>query len=246
MESTGPSNTTFKCVEDLSSPVNTASREPGHKFLALRPEAVSVLPTAAEMRLRRENSRTGPIDQDKIQAAVRLILEAIGENPDREGLVETPDRVARMWAELAVGQSLDPADQISCEFFEETSGLVIVKDISFSSTCEHHLLPFSGRAHIAYLPREGRITGLSKLARVVEIAAKRLQVQERLTAQVAQAMVDKLDPLGVLVMIEAEHSCMSLRGIKKAGSSTITVDSRGCYKENDHLRAEILNLLSRQ
>ncbi|MBS1990707.1 MAG: GTP cyclohydrolase I FolE [Cyanobacteria bacterium SZAS LIN-3] len=189
----------------------------------------------------------GPVEVDrkKIESAVRLILEAIGEDPDREGLLETPDRVARMWTELAAGQVADPADQISCEFFESSAGVVLVKDIGFSSTCEHHLLPFVGQAHIAYLPREGRITGLSKLARVVDIAAARLQVQERLTAQISQALVDKLDPLGVIVMVQAEHTCMTVRGIKKPGSSTVTIDSRGCYKEDAALRAEILNLLSR-
>jgi len=205
-----------------------------------------------EKDLRAEDAKKGApltgakkeIDRAKIESAVRLILEAIGENPDRQGLLDTPDRVARMWAELAAGHLEDAADQISCEFYESGSGVVIVKDIAFSSTCEHHLLPFMGRAHVAYLPREGRITGLSKLARVVEVAASRLQVQERLTAQIAQALVDKLDPLGVLVLVQAEHSCMTARGIKKAGSSTVTIDSRGCYKENDLLRAELLNLLN--
>jgi len=189
---------------------------------------------------------TAGIDQEKIETAVRLILEAIGEDPEREGLQETPGRVARMWTELAAGHEVDAAEQISCEFYESDAGVVMVKDIGFSSTCEHHLLPFKGEAHIAYLPREGRITGLSKLARVVEVAAARLQVQERLTAQIAQALVDKLDPIGVLVMVQAEHTCMSARGVKKDGSSTVTVDSRGCYRENDLLRSEILNLLSRR
>jgi GTP cyclohydrolase I len=184
------------------------------------------------------------VDQKKIETAVRLILEAIGEDPGREGLLETPSRVARMWTELSCGLNVDPASQITCQFYEETSAAILVRDIDFSSTCEHHMLPFSGKVHIAYLPRDGRITGLSKLARVVEVASKRLQVQERLTAQVAQALIDKLDPLGVLVMIRAEHSCMTVRGIKKSGSSTVTLDSRGCYKENDTLRAEIVNLLS--
>jgi GTP cyclohydrolase I len=191
----------------------------------------------------RERGTAKVIDQQKIAEGVRLILEAIGENPEREGLLETPNRVARMWTELASGLNVDPASQITCQFYENSSGVVLVKDIYFSSTCEHHLLPFSGQAHIAYLPREGRITGLSKLARVVEVASQRLQVQERLTAQIAQALVDTLDPLGVLVMLQAEHSCMTLRGIKKPGSSTITVESRGCYKENDAGRAEILSLL---
>jgi GTP cyclohydrolase I len=185
------------------------------------------------------------IDQKKIQAGVRLILEGMGEDPEREGLLETPYRVSRMWDELSAGLEIDPASEITCLFNEDTNGVVLVRDIDFSSTCEHHMLPFSGRAHIAYLPRVGVITGLSKLARVVEVASKRLQVQERLTVQVAQALVDRLDPLGVLVMLQAEHTCMTVRGIKKPGSSTVTIDSRGCYKENDALRAEILSLLSR-
>jgi GTP cyclohydrolase I len=192
----------------------------------------------------RDTDKPKVVDQNKIATGVRLILEAIGEDPERQGLLETPYRVARMWSELACGLDIDPASQITCQFHENTSGVIIVRDIGFSSTCEHHLLPFTGQAHIAYLPREGRITGLSKLARVVETASRRLQVQERLTAQVAQALVDKLDPLGVLVMIRAEHTCMTLRGIKKPGSSTVTLESRGCYKENDTLRAEILNLLN--
>jgi GTP cyclohydrolase I len=196
-------------------------------------------------RILRKPAEAKSVNQQKIRQAVSLILEAIGEDPRREGLLETPDRVARMWLELASGHDLDPAEEISCEFIEPESGVVIVKDISFSSTCEHHLLPFSGTAHIAYLPRAGRITGLSKLARVVDRAAKRLQVQERLTAQIAQALLDKLDPVGVLVMVEAEHSCMSMRGIKKPGARTITIDSRGCYRDDVQLRSELLGLLNR-
>lgn len=185
------------------------------------------------------------IDKDKIRGAVRQILEAIGEDPDREGLLETPDRVARMFAELTAGTGVTPESQITCEFLEEKAGLVLVRDINFSSTCEHHMLPFTGVAHVAYLPRQGRITGLSKLARVVEIASKRLQVQERLNAQIADAIQDTLDPLGVFVMIEAVHSCMVLRGIKKPGSKTITMDARGVYRDDKDSRNELLTLLSR-
>lgn len=181
-----------------------------------------------------------------MQEGVALILRAMGEDVEREGLLDTPDRVARMFTELTSGLKEDPADQITCEFHEENAGLVLVKDISFNSTCEHHLLPFHGLAHIAYLPKNGRITGLSKLARVVEVASKRLQVQERLTTQVAQALVDKLDPLGVYVVIEAEHSCMALRGIRKPGSSTITTDARGIYKDDVALRAELNSLIRLQ
>lgn len=196
-------------------------------------------------------SRLAPASEGKTAAerarlmeeGVSMILRAIGEDVHREGLLDTPARVARMFTELTSGLNEDPAEQISCEFLEESAGLVLVKDISFNSTCEHHLLPFHGLAHIAYLPKAGRITGLSKLARVVEVASKRLQVQERLTAQVAQAIVDKLDPLGVYVVIEAEHSCMAMRGIRKPGSSTITTDARGIYKEDGALRAELNSLM---
>lgn len=183
------------------------------------------------------------VNFDLLEQGVKMILRAIGEDLDREGLQQTPNRVARMMAELTSSINLDPADQITCEFYEESAGLVLVKDLIFNSTCEHHLLPFHGLVHVAYLPREGRITGLSKLARVVEIASRRLQVQERLTAQVAQAIQDKLDPLGVFVLIEAEHSCVSLRGIKKPGSKTITSDARGVYKKDASLRAELITLI---
>ena len=185
------------------------------------------------------------VNLDLLEQGVRMILRAIGEDIEREGLQQTPNRVARMMAELTSSIDLDPADQITCEFFEESAGLVLVKDLTFNSTCEHHLLPFHGLVHVAYLPREGRITGLSKLARVVEIASRRLQVQERLTAQIAQAIEDKLEPLGVFVMIEAEHSCMSLRGIKKPGSKTITTDARGLYKKDASSRAELLTLIGK-
>ncbi|MBK7747132.1 MAG: GTP cyclohydrolase I FolE [Candidatus Obscuribacter sp.] len=192
-----------------------------------------------------EGTTTRTFDRAKIRQAVRQILEAIGEDPDREGLLETPDRVARMYFELTSGMDTSIASQISCEFLEEKAGLVLVRDINFASTCEHHMLPFTGVAHVAYLPREGRITGLSKLARVVEVASKRLQVQERLTAQIADAIEDTLNPLGVFVMVEATHSCMVLRGIKKPGSKTITMDSRGVYLDDKDSRNELLTLLSR-
>lgn len=192
-----------------------------------------------------QNTAVRQFDRAKIRQAVRQILEAIGEDPDREGLLETPDRVARMYSELTSGMDTSIASQISCEFLEEKAGLVLVRDINFASTCEHHMLPFTGVAHVAYLPREGRITGLSKLARVVEVASKRLQVQERLTAQIADAIEDTLDPLGVFVMVEATHSCMVLRGIKKPGSKTITMDSRGVYLDDKDSRNELLTLLSR-
>lgn len=177
--------------------------------------------------------------------AVRNVLAALGEDVESEGLLETPERVARMLREFTSSRHLSPGDEITCEFHERDAGLVLVKDILFNSTCEHHLLPFHGVAHIAYLPREGRITGLSKLARVVETASKRLQVQERMTRQIAQALCERLDPLGVFVMLEAEHSCMSLRGIRKPGARTVTTDVRGIYCENDALRRELLSLIQK-
>ena len=180
----------------------------------------------------------------QIEGAVRTILEALGENPNRESLLKTPDRVARMLAEITQGMHMDPADQITCQFHEPDAGVVLVKDIPFSSTCEHHLLPFNGLAHVAYLPEHGRITGLSKLARVVEVASKRLQVQERMTAEIAAAIQSKLSPQGVFVMLEAEHSCMVLRGIKKPGSRTITMDSRGICKTDSIARRELLDLIT--
>lgn len=208
-------------------------------------DTVTVAPASDALLELSEGSTARKFDRAKIRQAVRQILEAIGEDPDREGLLETPDRVARMYSELTSGMDTSIASQISCEFLEEKAGLVLVRDINFASTCEHHMLPFTGVAHVAYLPREGRITGLSKLARVVEVASKRLQVQERLTAQIADAIEDTLDPLGVFVMVEATHSCMVLRGIKKPGSKTITMDSRGVYLDDKDSRNELLTLLSR-
>lgn len=202
-------------------------------------------PVALAENRSRAHSQGSSDDNGKIESAVRQILEAIGEDPEREGLLDTPARFARMFQEITAGHNQDPAKQISVEFLEEKAGVVLVKDISFSSTCEHHLLPFTGLAHVAYLPREGRITGLSKLARVVEMASKRLQVQERLTAQIADAIESTLDPLGVFVMMEAEHTCMVLRGIKKRGSKTTTMDARGVYKMDDAARAELLTLINR-
>lgn len=185
------------------------------------------------------------IDSEKVALGVRMILEALGDNPDREGLLETPARVARMYQELVYGVNVDPASEITCTFTEETEELVLVKDIPFSSVCEHHMLPFVGNASIAYLPKDGKITGLSKLARVVEVASRRLQVQERMTTQIADAIEGKLRARGVMVLLEAEHLCMSLRGIRKPGSKTLTTALRGEIKENSGLRQEIMTLLSR-
>ncbi|MBQ1840938.1 MAG: GTP cyclohydrolase I FolE [Atopobiaceae bacterium] len=185
-----------------------------------------------------------PVDKPRIEAAVRELLAAIGEDPDREGLLGTPDRVARACEEIFGGMQEDPSAHLLRQFSEPgNENMVIVKDIPFSSMCEHHLLPFTGKAHICYLPRDGRITGLSKLARCVVGYAHRPQVQERLTQQVADAIVDRLDPLGVLVVLEATHTCMTMRGIRSAGSLTVTSAVRGWFKNDLKAREEALRLI---
>jgi len=182
------------------------------------------------------------MDQDKIREAVRLFLEGIGEDPGREGLRETPDRVARMCSELFAGYTDDAARHLSRQFAADTGEMVLEKDITFYSVCEHHLLPFFGKAHIAYMP-DGRVAGLSKLARTVEVFARRAQIQEQLTAQIADALEAGLQPRGVMVMLEAEHTCMTMRGIRKPGSSTVTIATRGCFREEEALRRQFLDMV---
>lgn len=190
-----------------------------------------------------ENENRG-VNRERVEAAVRELLIGIGEDPDRPGLVGTPDRVARACEELFGGIADDPARHLRKQFHEPgNEELVVVRDIPFHSMCEHHLLPFIGRAHVAYIPRGGRITGLSKIARCVAGYAARPQLQERLTAQVADAMVDELDPLGVLVVIEAEHTCMTMRGIRAAGAMTVTSAVRGSLRSDARSREEALSLL---
>lgn len=185
----------------------------------------------------------GEIDRERAEAAIREFLIAIGEDPDREGLLETPARVARACAEVFSGMHEDPASHLLKQFSEGVhEEMVIVKDIPFTSMCEHHLLPFTGHAHVAYIPRKGRITGLSKLARCVEGYARRPQVQERMTSQIADAIMSSLNPHGTIVVIEAEHMCMTARGIKKPGSLTITSAVRGSFQEDEKTRAEALAL----
>lgn len=192
------------------------------------------------------SAHRAPVDLAKAAAAVRLLLEAIGEDPDRDGLTETPARVARSYAQLLQGYSEDPGDHLNRQFEVDHDEMVIVRNIAFSSMCEHHLLPFIGTAHVAYLPGEhGRVCGLSKLARVVDGYSRRLQVQERLTVQIADAIMLRLDPAGVLVVMEAEHMCMSIRGAMKPGSSTTTSAVRGVLKTKPETRAEALTLLGR-
>lgn len=184
------------------------------------------------------------IDQEKIQKAVRMILEAIGENPDREGLVDTPSRVAKMYAEVFSGLHSDPCDHLKTCFYEEKHDeMVLIKDISIYSMCEHHLLPFYGKAHVAYIPNPNKITGLSKLVRVVETLSRRPQLQERLTTQISDTIMNTLEAKGVVVVIEAEHLCMTIRGVKKPGSVTVTSAVRGIFRTNHLTRAEAFSLL---
>ena len=183
------------------------------------------------------------IDQPRIAAAVREILIAIGEDPERDGLVDTPTRVAKAYAEFFAGVHQDPADHLSTTFDIEHDELVLVKDIPFYSTCEHHLVPFHGAAHIGYIPgKSGKVTGLSKLARLVEVFARRPQVQERLTTQIVDALVEHLHPLGAIVVVECEHMCMSMRGVQKPGAKTVTSAVRGQLRETA-TRAEAMSLI---
>lgn len=186
------------------------------------------------------------VDRDKIETAVRMILEAIGEDPEREGLGLTPTRVAKMYEEIFSGISEDPTSFLQAQFSEEHKEMIIVKDIPLYSVCEHHLMPFIGRAHVAYIPGEtGQIAGISKVARVVDSLSKRLQVQERLTSQVADTIADGLTAQGVLVVIEAEHLCMSMRGVKKPGTVTVTSAVRGLFYRNPASRSEAMSLIMR-
>lgn len=183
------------------------------------------------------------IDYKKIEQAVTMILEAIGENPDREGLVDTPKRVAKMYAEVFSGLHDDPKEYFKTVFGEEHEELVLVKDIPFFSMCEHHLVPFYGHAHVAYIPKGGKVTGLSKLARAVEAVAKRPQLQERITSTIADSIVETLQPHGVMVVIEAEHMCMTMRGVKKPGAKTVTSAVRGILQKDPAARSEVLSLI---
>ncbi|MBR6637727.1 MAG: GTP cyclohydrolase I FolE [Lachnospiraceae bacterium] len=182
------------------------------------------------------------IDQAKVREAITMLLEAIGEDPNREGLKETPDRVARMYEEICGGMEQDAALPLSKTFSSPSSEMVLQKDITFYSMCEHHILPFFGKAHIAYIPN-GKVVGLSKLARTVEIFARRLQIQEKLTAQIADAIMEELGAKGVMVIIEAEHMCMTMRGIKKPGSKTLNYVVRGEFANSQELRDRVFSLI---
>lgn len=182
------------------------------------------------------------IDQEKIRKAVALLLEGIGEDPGREGLAETPDRVARMYEEIFAGMEADAAQPLAKVFAVDDSEMVLEKDIVFYSMCEHHLMPFYGKAHIAYIP-DGKVLGLSKLARTVEIYARRLQLQERMTGQIADAVMEHLSPRGVMVILEAEHMCMTMRGVKKPGSRTVSMAVRGVFEGDAGLQERFFQML---
>jgi GTP cyclohydrolase IA len=185
---------------------------------------------------------SAPVDQARIARAVREILAAVGEDPNREGLLETPARVARMYAELFSGLHEDPRVHLRKFFAEEYDEVVLVRDISFNSMCEHHMLPFMGQAHIGYVP-DGRVIGLSKLARVVEVVARRPQVQERMTETIANLLLEELEAKGVAVVIEATHTCMTIRGVRKPGSLCVTSAMKGIFRSNLSSRSEIMNLI---
>ena len=186
--------------------------------------------------------REETMDKNKIEQGVRLILEGIGENPEREGLLGTPDRIARMYEEIFSGMGEDASEPLSKTFTAANNEMIIEKDITFYSTCEHHFMPFYGKAHVAYIPN-GKVVGLSKLARTVEVYAKRPQLQEQLTSQIADALMEFLQPQGAMVMIEAEHTCMTMRGVKKPGSKTVTFVCRGVFEENEKLQNQFFTLV---
>ena len=184
------------------------------------------------------------VDHKKVEQAIRLLLEGIGEDPDREGLAETPDRIARMYEEICGGMNEDAAEHLKKTFTAENNEMVVEKDITFYSMCEHHMLPFYGKVHIAYIP-DGKVVGLSKLARTVEVFARRLQLQEQLTGQIADALMEYMQPKGALVMVEAEHMCMTMRGIKKPGSQTVTLARRGVFETDPTLEERFFRMLGR-
>lgn len=183
------------------------------------------------------------MDKQRIEAAMKEIIIAIGEDPEREGLVETPARVAKMFAEVFAGIEKDASIHAQKIFHEDNSEVVLVKNIEFSSMCEHHFLPFYGKGHIAYIPREGRVVGLSKLARILEDVSKRPQMQERITNEVCDILMDTLQPLGVMVVLEGDHMCMNIRGVKKPGAKTVTKATRGLYSEQADMRREVLEFI---
>ncbi|MBO5336165.1 MAG: GTP cyclohydrolase I FolE [Lachnospiraceae bacterium] len=182
------------------------------------------------------------INHEKVKEAIKMLLEGIGEDVNREGLLDTPDRIARMYEEICGGMDEDAGEHLSRVFSVDNNEMVLEKDIVFYSTCEHHLMPFYGKAHVAYIPN-GKVVGLSKLARTVEVYAKRLQIQEQMTGQIAEAIMEHLEPQGVMVMLEAEHMCMTMRGIKKPGSKTVSIACRGCFEEDVNLQNRFFQMV---
>src|SRR5258707_13264868 len=193
---------------------------------------------------KKRQKRTSSVDLSQIASGVRLILEGIGEDPNREGLLDTPKRVAEMYAELTAGMHEDASQHIVPLSGNKHDEMVIVKDISIASLCEHHLAPFVGKCHIAYIPKNGKILGVSKLARLAETFARRLQLQERLTSEIANTLFEQLQPLGVMVVIEAEHTCMTLRGVKKPGAKTVTSAVLGGFRKDSRTRSEAMSLIT--
>ncbi|HEX6923045.1 MAG TPA: GTP cyclohydrolase I FolE [Bacillales bacterium] len=187
--------------------------------------------------------RSVAVNHEKIEQAIKMIIEAIGEDPEREGLLDTPKRVARMYEEVFQGLEQDPREYFATIFGEDHEELVLVKDIPFYSMCEHHLIPFYGVAHVGYIPKGGKVTGLSKLARAVEAVTRRPQLQERITSTIADSMVETLTPNGVIVVVEAEHMCMTMRGVKKPGAKTVTSAVRGVFERDAASRAEVFSLI---
>ena len=200
--------------------------------------------TSIKDKARDAGSASSRVDLERIARGVRLILEGIGEDPQREGLQETPRRVAEMYAELTAGMREDPSQHIVPLSGNKHDEMVIVKDISIASLCEHHMAPFVGKCHIAYIPKNGKILGVSKLARLAETFARRLQLQERLTSEIANTLFEQLQPLGVMVVVEAEHTCMTLRGVKKSGAMTITSAVLGGFRKDPRTRAEAMALIT--
>ncbi len=200
--------------------------------------------TSIKDQAKKASSASSRVDLDRIERGVRLILEGIGEDPEREGLQETPRRVAEMYAELTSGMREDPSEHIVPLSGNKHDEMVIVKDISIASLCEHHLAPFVGKCHIAYIPKDGKILGVSKLARLAETFARRLQLQERLTSEIANTLFERLQPLGVMVVVEAEHTCMTLRGVKKSGAKTVTSAVLGGFRKDPRTRAEAMALIT--
>jgi GTP cyclohydrolase I len=218
----------------------------GRTHVDVQLHSVVPLPSrSSRMSDSQESSSAAAVDMPRVEAAVREMLLGLGENPDREGLKDTPARVARAYREILAGMHEEPGVHLARQFSQEQTGddLVILRDIDFVSVCEHHFLPFTGRAHVAYLPDHGKVTGLSKLARTVDVFARRPQLQEQLTGQIADALVEHLDPRGVAVVVQAEHSCLKLRGARKAETEMVTTAFRGELRWDRALRSEVLGLM---